>query len=674
MKQLMLSMCALAALGAMAKPNRHPSYEPDGRSVAANAGNLFLNAKVSATGQYANYAPAFAVDGARQSSESYWAAENLPQALMVDMGAVKTLAEIRLVPYWADRRAYGFKIEGSADGKTWQTLVDQTANTLCKGAKGFVCGFPAAQVRYVRTTMTRNSASQKSGAHIVEIEGYATAHGDKSTFLAGDIYTRYDRDVPADTAALAPVVKLTGWRGERVNGMLVASSPDGFGELRLEAANAKAKLNVIRYTLGNGTLYGDILDGTDVTAFKGVTRPVIYTYDIPADATGVIRDTVTATINGEVHRLPVEITVVPRTLPAVRDWKFHLDFWQHPDPIARWHDVAMWSPEHLALMKRYYGLLAEMGQKTVTATLIDEAWNGQTYDRFRSCIFPTKHADGSWTYDYSAFDKVVETAAAIGLNGQIDCYSMLPWSLAFRYFDEKTHQSVCPRMEPGSAAYEEFWGHLLADFCRHLKEKGWFERTKIALDERPDRLIKPALAVLRKYAPGLEMVMACNTPSKLNDEMFDVAYSYGHCEGLAQYVAARRAKGRFTTYYICCGPARPNTFMASDPAESEWLAPFASAMGFDGLLRWAWCSWVENPLVSQDYTAWPSGDTSLIYPGPRLSLRALLIRDGIETYEKLRLIGGEVPALKTFTVKRGGQKGVHAADVKALNAAVNAVK
>ena len=99
MKKLMLTMCGMMGLCAVAAPQRHPIYEFDGKSVKASA-NLFLKAKVSATGQYSTYAPAFAVDGERKSSESYWAAENIPQALTVDMGEAKTLAQIVLVPYW----------------------------------------------------------------------------------------------------------------------------------------------------------------------------------------------------------------------------------------------------------------------------------------------------------------------------------------------------------------------------------------------------------------------------------------------------------------------------------------------------------------------------------------------------------------------------------------------
>ncbi|MBR6733180.1 MAG: DUF4091 domain-containing protein [Kiritimatiellae bacterium] len=678
MKRVTLAVCVMACAAALAGPKRHPSYEPDGKPVSGKASetaNVFLNAKATATGQFEKHVPGLAVNGRRNNSAEHWCAENLPQALTVDMGAAKPISEILFVPYWTDGRIYGFKIEGSVDGKAWKMLADQTANSICAGAAGFTLDFDPVEVRYVRATIVANSRGKKNGAHIVEIEGYARAGGAKgvkSTFLAGDVFARYDRDVMVDAKTLSPVAKLRGWRGERVSAMLVASSQGGFQELRLSAANPAARLDVLRYTLGNGKLYGDILDGTTETSFKGVTRPVVYTFDIPRDASGTIRDVVTAFINGEKRELPVEIAVVPRTLPPVKDWKFHLDLWQHPDAIARWHDVPMGSEEHMRLLLPYNKVLADLGQKTITTTLIDEAWNQQTYDRFRSCVQATKRADGSWAYDYTLFDKIVENMEAAGVKGQIDCYSMLPWSLKFRYFDEKSGRSVAPRMEPGSAEFEDFWGHLLADLCRHTKAKGWFERTKIALDERPDKLIKPALAVLRKYAPGMGLVMACNHPSSLNAEAFDVSYGYRHSEGLVKYAAERRAQGKFTTYYVCCSPARPNTFVFSDPAESAWLAPLSAAMGLDGLLRWAWCSWVENPFDSQDFTAWPSGDTSLVYPGPRLSLRALLLRDGIETFEKVQILGRDnIPELKIFTVKRGGEAGVHAADVRALDAAVN---
>ncbi|MCU0750996.1 MAG: hypothetical protein MUF13_15760, partial [Akkermansiaceae bacterium] len=68
-------------------------------------------------------------------------------------------------------------------------------------------------------------------------------------------------------------------------------------------------------------------------------------------------------------------------------------------------DVPEWSDEHLALLKPSMLRLADAGQKTITTTLIDEAWGGQTYDRFPGMIRWRKKADGTWSYDYTVFDR-----------------------------------------------------------------------------------------------------------------------------------------------------------------------------------------------------------------------------------------------------------------------------
>jgi hypothetical protein len=150
----------------------------------------------------------------------------------------------------------------------------------------------------------------------------------------------------------------------------------------------------------------------------------------------------------------------------------------------------------------------------------------------------------------------------------------------------------------------------------------------------------------------------------------------------------RRAAGRKTTYYVCTSPPVPNTFTFSPPAESEWLPLFSAANGYDGYLRWAYHSWVENPLVSTDFTSWPSGDCFLIYPGNRSSVRWERLRDGIEGFEKIHLLRAAaaksptpestaaIQAIDTqlanFTWERGRKSGPHTEDVRLANEAIDA--
>ncbi len=507
---------------------------------------------------------------------------------------------------------------------------------------------------------------------------------------------RFDRDTLSGITEAPAEIALRGWKGERVNAQVLVESPKGFEELRVAPAvltvdgqQLPVKVELVRYTLAKDVLVGDILEPIDETfKYPGVVRPLWLTVDIPSTASATTgRGELIVWVNGTRLAIPMKLTVVDQVLPPPSEWKCHLDLWQHPDSVARWHDVPVWSKEHLTLLRPVLQPLAEMGQKTITVTLIDEAWNEQTYDRFRGMVDITKQADGQYTFDFTKFDTwVTFMREEMGLkNATINCYTMIPWTLTFPYFDVAQGKRVAPKMEPSSAEYEALWGAYLTAFVKHLQEKGWEGITRIAMDERPDHLLRPALAIAKKYAPSLQMVAACDAPSEINKEFADVSYIYNHVEKLFPVVAERQKAGKTTTFYVCLWPAYPNTFMSSSLAEAEWMLIFASRYNLDGFLRWAWMSWPENPFHKSDYGTFPAGDVSLIYPGGRASLRGVALRNGIETFEKLRILRekhADNPAalapldeaLKTFTVPRGHTAGVHEADLQTFEAALQQVE
>lgn len=107
-------------------------------------------------------------------------------------------------------------------------------------------------------------------------------------------------------------------------------------------------------------------------------------------------------------------------------------------------------------------------------------------------------------------------------------------------------------------------------------------------------------------------------------------------------IGSRKSLGLKTTYYVACGIPEPNNFTFSPPAESCYEGWFAAAEGFDGFLRWAYNSWPEDPQIDSRYTKWPAGDTYLIYPGARSSVRFERMREGIQDYEKIRILRDEL--------------------------------
>jgi hypothetical protein len=696
---------SLATVSAAAAPERHPAYEPKEAGAGAAAGsaqaeNLFLNAKVTASGHWNNQKPELAVDGRSDNPENHWACENLPVWLTVDMGAAKSLSAVRIWPYWSDGRVYKYKVEGSADGQRWELLADQTANSICGSPEGSLFTFPPKNLRYVRTTVTGNSKGDASGGHIVEIAGYAASPKAGLEGGIGSVDQRYAPNERPQVAAPTTGIRLTAWRGERVNAQVAVWATAAQEQLRVDSAvltgrgaSIPVQTNFVRCVLANGKPQADILDTeTMLSQPAGAVRPVWISVDVPRTAApGLYSGKVVVRSELGAVEFPVSLEVLAAALPAPKDWKFHLDLWQHPQAVARWHDVRPWSPEHFALMKPLMQRLADAGQKTITCPIIHEAWGGQTYDWFPSMIEWRKKADGSWTYDYSIFDRWVSFMSDdVGMkNARIHCYTMIPWSLKFRYYDEAKRAYVDAALRPGTPEYDEFWGRFLRDFTKHLKAKGWLERTRIGMDERPDALMRGAIATLARHAPGLKIASAINAPSAMSNEVDDVSPVITHASGFSPAdLEARRKAGKRTTFYVCCGPDRPNTFTFSPPAESTWLGIFAAARGYDGFLRWAYNSWVANPLQSTDFTSWPSGDCFLVYPGNRSSVRFERLRDGIEEAEKIRLLreaaaASASPAAKAamekleavladFTWARGQKPGVHADDVARAAEAVTA--
>ena len=152
--------------------------------------------------------------------------------------------------------------------------------------------------------------------------------------------------------------------------------------------------------------------------------------------------------------------------------------------------------------------LAAGGQKVITATLINRAWDGQAYDAYGSMVTWIRKIDGTWSYDFSIFDRWVEFMMECGIDKEITCFSMIPWKLSFRYYDLATDSHKEVKCTPGEKKYDEFWEGMLKAFSAHLKEKGWIEKTFISMDERRLEHMIAAIKVIKKYAPEIKISMA----------------------------------------------------------------------------------------------------------------------------------------------------------------------
>ena len=492
---------------------------------------------------------------------------------------------------------------------------------------------------------------------IVPLQAQVKAHW-------GTVDVRYPLDC-AMVAADMPVNHAAAWRGERVNLQLVVENGAKECAVEYRFSDLKCGKSVIAAANVTGGFvqpvltdkftgcgrhevdaYGEVpvadrITATNPTVLDAAARRGLWlTVQVPQDVkAGTYKGSVELVCNGKKTRYGYTVKVLDRTLPSPKEWAFHLDLWQNPYAIARVHNVELWSKEHFDVMRPYMLKLASGGQKAITATLIDRPWDGQTYDPFGSMVTWIKKADGTWLYDFTIFDRWVEFMMSCGIDKEITCFSMIPWKLSFRYYDQATHSHKYVNCAPGEEAYANFWGGMLSAFAAHLKEKGWFDKTFISMDERSLQQMQAAIKVIKEYAPGMKISMAGNYHPEIEADIHDYCldiFAYGAYT--PELLARRRAEGKVSTYYTCCSAEYPNLFTFSAPADAEFIALEALAKGLDGYLRWAYNSWTVTPEDDSRFTAWPAGDTYVIYPFSVSSIRWERLVQGIQQFEKYRIL------------------------------------
>jgi|GEM_PF-164129 len=398
-------------------------------------------------------------------------------------------------------------------------------------------------------------------------------------------------------------------------------------------------------------------DGVDVRK-----RPDVWKED-GAQTPTACRITVAADAKPGVYAFgSLKVTVVDRVLPPAKDWHYFLDLWQHPWAVSRYFNVEPFSKEHYAKMEPIWRALAECGCKALTVTLLDLPWNHQCYDGYYSMVGRVKQADGTWAFDYSIFDEYVAFGRRCGLGPDIACYTMCPWKYNVTWKEEKCENVELCKYEnmeepngvrtyverrekflPGTPEFEDYWGPFLVDFAAHLKEKGWFADTYIAMDERKPEDVKKIVDLIQAKAPGMKVAIC----GKTKPSAFAGIQIENFCQGLIHLrddflpeLAPRRAKGYKTTFYVCCTAKHPNTFFESPRDEGFYLGAYPVMIGFDGFLRWAANSWGADPYKDGSFRTkdWKAGDAFLIYPNGELSQRLIDLRAGVVAAEKMTIL------------------------------------
>lgn len=208
----------------------------------------------------------------------------------------------------------------------------------------------------------------------------------------------------------------SAWQGERISTQMVLWSKDSVTNVSVEISDFVsdsgtilssdiAQVRFVKHVITDefstnpcskrraenfaSSLVADVLEDVSSYAIQSKeTRPVWFTIDIPAQAkAGTYKSSILVIIQGQdTQKFDLMVKVIPKLLPSAKDWKFHLDLWQNPYAVARFHKVEPWSPQHWELLRPIMERLANAGQKAITVSLNKRPWGGQTFDQFEAMM------------------------------------------------------------------------------------------------------------------------------------------------------------------------------------------------------------------------------------------------------------------------------------------------
>ncbi len=386
----------------------------------------------------------------------------------------------------------------------------------------------------------------------------------------------------------------------------------------------------------------DRVESGSVKAPPAGTQPLWVSVHVPTNTppgeyAGEIKLT-----NGNEAPVVVQLSVtVHRTvLPDPAKFHFCLDVWQAPESIAAQYGVERWSARHWQLLRPYLQDLAAHGQRLATVGRAMFDWR--------------RDEQGKPAFHYEVFDRYVALCREVGIDGGIEYLGMfnpgggtvLTWANA-----DGSAQSATAN--PGEKTFDDAWSAFLADWAKHLADKGWLKNVFLCPADEPRD--QPDLPALARFARCAELVHAASPEFKTTAALDSLDSAQKLAPVLDRMVfklrddvysrdlaAKKRAEGGRVEAYVCCHPDRPNTFITSPNLDTRVIPWLLFRENLGGLLRWSYTNWPSDPRGKPEGDGTlPPGDLFLVYPGPEgpfPSPRWEILRDGIEDYECLTLL------------------------------------
>jgi hypothetical protein len=378
-----------------------------------------------------------------------------------------------------------------------------------------------------------------------------------------------------------------------------------------------------------------------------------------------------STTRGEL-RVPVSVDVRAVTLPDADQGAFNNSMWNtfngelswKPDgeTIEEVYQYQRYSPQWWDLMEKVAEQMRRHRTNDLTLPLVNMLLDGDTN--------VTENADGNgvYTFDWSKIDQVVQFFAERGLLKRLEGF----WVSADTDNWEHDHQDGVREVEivdhvPHSTKgrrnyvnYDEpraknFIDQFIPALKAHVTAKGWADKYWMHIGDEPvgpdqEKAWRDTAARVKSHWPEVKLGDAAfhePTASELAEEMSIMVPNLLNYNLNPAPYDKLRAEGKELWLYNCNIPVGNylNRFIDQPQFDQRLTMWYAYSRGATGYLHYSMSGWLaklDNDESKGDhYIVWPDTDNNSI----ESSVRYESLRDGIEDYETLNLLGQRNPGL-----------------------------
>jgi hypothetical protein len=405
--------------------------------------------------------------------------------------------------------------------------------------------------------------------------------------------------------------------------------------------------------------YPDPLWNFPMDLDRNRTYSLWVTVAVPSDgAFGLYRGTLLVRAGKRaLARRDFRVHVLRATVPSQRTLKV-TNWFNVSDAASRqFYDAPQFSDAWWTLIENLGRVMADHRQNVALTPVMD---------------LVTPHLDGGvLTYDFSNFDRWIETFRRAGVVGYIEGSHLLgragsyDAALIVPAFVIDNGKVSRQDLAPDDPRVEPYLTTLLSALNTHLTEKNWTSIYFQHILDEPHSTEPPQYAriaeLVHRYLPGVLTIDAIDA-SEIGDELKNGCDIWvpqlGRFDSQMELIHDRIQSGREVWFYTCLFPNKHylNRLIDYPLLKVRLLHWLNFRYGFTGFLHWGWNFWTPEPVkdtqpvIDANTQLLPPGDAFIVYPdragkSAYSSIRLETMREGIEDYELLMSLRQKNPAM-----------------------------